>query len=223
MRVVVADDNVLVRTGLVALLTAQEGFDVVAECGDYESLDRAVRDFSPDVVVTDIRMPPGLGDEGIRFAVALRERGDRAGVVVLSQYAEPSYALALLGSGSAGRAYLLKERLTDVAQVVAAVESVARGGSFVDADVVDALVRVRGEASGSRLERLSPREREVLSLMAEGRSNAGIAAALVLSYGAVEKHINAILQKLELPREAEVHRRVAAVLLFLSARSGSMP
>jgi DNA-binding NarL/FixJ family response regulator len=217
MRIVVADDNLLVRQGLVALLAAQDGYEVVAECGDLAELELAVARVAPDVVVTDIRMPPHRRDEGVRFAAGLRERDDRTGVVVLSQYVEPGYALELFERGSAGRAYLLKERLVTVDEVVHAVEAVAAGGSAVDPEVVDVLVRARGGAN-SPLDRLTPRELEVLAAMAEGRSNAGIARKLVLSEGAVEKHINAILGKLGLTPEPELHRRVRAVLLFLADR-----
>jgi DNA-binding NarL/FixJ family response regulator len=218
MRIVVADDNLLVRQGLVALLAAQDGYEVVAECGDLAQLELAVARTAPDVVVTDIRMPPSRRDEGVRFAADLRRRDDRTGVVVLSQYVEPGYALALFEQGSAGRAYLLKERLVTVDEVVRAVEAVAGGGSVVDPEVVDVLVRARSGANDSPLDRLTPRELEVLAAMAEGRSNAGIAGKLVLSEGAVEKHINAILGKLGLTPEPELHRRVRAVLLFLADR-----
>jgi DNA-binding NarL/FixJ family response regulator len=218
MRIVVADDNLLVRQGLVALLTAQDGYEVVAECGDLPQLELAVARTAPDVVVTDIRMPPSRRDEGVRFAADLRRRDDRTGVVVLSQYAEPGYALSLFEQGSAGRAYLLKERLVTVDEVVRAVEAVAGGGSVVDPEVVDVLVRARGGPNDAPLDRLTPRELEVLAAMAEGRSNAGIAGKLVLSEGAVEKHINAILAKLCLTPEPELHRRARAVLLFLADR-----
>jgi DNA-binding NarL/FixJ family response regulator len=218
MRVVVADDNLLVRQGLVALLAAQDGYEVVAECGDLAQLELAVARTAPDVVVTDIRMPPSRRDEGVRFAAEPRRRDDRTGVVVLSQYVEPGYALALFEQGSAGRAYLLKERLVTVDEVVRAVEAVAGGGSVVDPEVVDVLVRARSGANGSLLDRLTPRELELLAAMGEGRSNAGIAGKLVLSEGAVEKHINAILGKLGLTPEPELHRRVRAVLLFLADR-----
>jgi DNA-binding NarL/FixJ family response regulator len=219
MRIVVADDNLLVRQGLVALLAAQDGYEVVAECGDLAALELAVARAAPDVVVTDIRMPPHRRDEGVRFAAGLRERDDDTGVVVLSQYVEPGYALALFEHGSAGRAYLLKERLVSVDEVLRAVEAVAGGGSVVDPEVVDVLVRARSGAN-SPLDRLTAREREVLAAVAEGRSNAGIARVLVISEGAVEKHINAILGKLGLTPEPELHRRVRAVLLFLADRAG---
>lgn len=218
MRVVVADDNLLARQGLVALLDAQPGVEVVGQCGDLPALERATGSLRPDVVVTDIRMPPTRTEEGVRFAVQLRARGDATGVVVLSQYADPGYALDLLEQGSGGRAYLLKERLVDAGQLVQALDTVAAGGSVVDPEVVDLLVQAKSGGPTSPLDRLTPREREVLAAMAEGRSNAGIAAALVLSEGAVEKHINAIFTKLELAPEPEQHRRVRAVLLFLADR-----
>jgi DNA-binding NarL/FixJ family response regulator len=168
------------------------------------------------VVITDIRMPPTGTDEGIRAAERLRDTHPETGVVVLSQYVDPGYALALLEKGSGGRAYLLKERVSDVEQLLAAVKQVASGGSVIDPKVVEALVSARTSAQ-SPLARLTPRESEVLSEMAQGKNNAGIAAALVLSERAVEKHINSIFLKLGLSEEPDVHRRVKAVLLFLSA------
>ncbi len=170
----------------------------------------------PDVVVTDIRMPPTGTDEGIRAALALREAYPDTGVVVLSQYADPAYALALLERGSEGRAYLLKERVSDATQIVRAIEDVANGGSVIDPLVVEALVAQRQKHTASALGRLTPREREVLEQMAQGRNNAGIAQALFLSERAVEKHINSLFSKLGLSEEVDVHRRVKAVLLYLA-------
>jgi DNA-binding NarL/FixJ family response regulator len=174
----------------------------------------------PDVVVTDIRMPPTGTDEGIRAAAELRERHPGIGVVVLSQYAEPSYALALLGEGAAGRAYLLKERVSDVEEVARAIREVAAGRSVIDPTVVEALVSASGRRRKSAMDHLTPREREVLEQMATGRTNAAIAAELVLSERAVEKHTNAIFVKLGLSEERDVNRRVAAVLVYLAELRG---
>jgi DNA-binding NarL/FixJ family response regulator len=220
LRVVVAEDNMLVREGIVTLLEHQDGIEVVAACGSYDELLDAVARTAPDVVVTDIRMPPTETDEGIRAALTLRERAPGTGVVVLSQFVEPQWALELLNAGSAARAYLLKDRVSDPAQLVQAIEEVARGGSVIDPAVVDSLVAARAAKPSSPLERLTPREREVLEQMAQGRNNAGIAAALFLSPHAVEKHINSLFSKLGLGEEVDVHRRVKAVLLFLAEQGG---
>jgi DNA-binding NarL/FixJ family response regulator len=215
LRVVVAEDNLLVREGIIKLLEHQSGLEVAGSCGTYDELLALVDRERPDVVLTDIRMPPTGTDEGIRAALALRVSHPDAGVVVLSQYVDPAYALALLESGSEGRAYLLKERVSDGAQIVHAIEEVARGGSVIDPMVVEALVTQRTGQASSELERLTPREREVLEQMAQGRNNAGIAQALFLSERAIEKHINSLFSKLGLSGEPDVHRRVKAVLLFL--------
>jgi DNA-binding NarL/FixJ family response regulator len=175
---------------------------------------------APDVVITDIRMPPTGTDEGIRAAAHLRETSPSTGVVVLSQYDSPAYALALLEGGSNGRAYLLKERVSDVEQLLGAVREVAQGGSVIDPKIVDGLVAARTKAAKSDLQRLTPREREVLSEMAQGKSNAATAATLVLTERAVEKHINSIFSKLGLSEEKDVNRRVKAVLLYLSDQGG---
>jgi len=216
LRVVVAEDNLLVREGVVTLLEHQPELTVCGACGSYDELMETVEREQPDVVVTDIRMPPTGTDEGIRAALALRETHPKIGVVVLSQYVDPAYALALLERGSEGRAYLLKERVSDAAQIVRAIEDVARGGSVIDPMVVEALVAQRQKRASSALERLTPREREVLDQMAQGRNNAGIAQALFLSERAVEKHINSLFSKLGLTSEPDVHRRVKAVLLYLA-------
>jgi DNA-binding NarL/FixJ family response regulator len=218
LRVVVAEDNLLVREGIVTLLEHEDDVEVVAACGAYDELLEAVDREKPDVVVTDIRMPPTETDEGIRAALELRERAPQTGVVVLSQFVEPGYALALLNAGSAARAYLLKDRVSEPSQLVQAIAEVARGGSVIDPAVVDALVSARAAKPQSPLARLTPREREVLEQMAQGRNNAGIAAALFLSPHAVEKHINSLFSKLGLSEEVDVHRRVKAVLLFLAER-----
>src|SRR5690242_10885784 len=216
LRVVVAEDNLLVREGIITLLEQEENVEIVGAVGSYDELLAAVEQDRPDVVVTDIRMPPTESDEGIRAALELRERAPSTGVVVLSQFLEPGYALALLQTGSQGRAYLLKDRVSEPWQLVQAIEEVAKGGSVIDPKVVDALVSARAAKPASPLERLTPREREVLEQMAQGRNNAGIAQALFLSPHAVEKHINSLFSKLGLSEEVDVHRRVKAVLLFLS-------
>jgi DNA-binding NarL/FixJ family response regulator len=220
LRIVVAEDNLLVREGVITLLEHQPDLEVCGACGSYDELLATIKTEKPDVVLTDIRMPPTGTDEGIRAALALRETDPEIGVVVLSQYVDPAYALALLEGGSEGRAYLLKERVSDAAQIVHAIEEVARGGSVIDPLVVEALVANRTSRASSALERLTPREREVLEQMAQGRNNAGIAQALFLSERAVEKHINSLFSKLGLSEEPDVHRRVKAVLLFLSERGG---
>jgi len=216
----VAEDNLLVREGVVKLLELQDDITVCATCGSYDELIDAVEREKPDVILTDIRMPPTGTDEGIRAAIAVRETSPKTGVVVLSQYADPAYALALLEHGSEGRAYLLKERVSDATQIVQAIREVARGGSVIDPIVVETLVASRRSRAASPIDRLTPREREVLEQMAQGRNNAGIAQALYLSERAVEKHINSLFSKLGLTEEVDVHRRVKAVLLFLSQQGG---
>lgn len=216
IRIVLAEDNYLVREGLRRLLETQDGLEVVATCGDLDSLLDAVEAEHPDVVVTDIRMPPGGRDEGIRAAERLRETRPEIGVVVLSQFAEPEYALALLEHGSERRGYLLKERVDDLEQIVGAVRDVAAGGSAIDAKVVESLVAAGARREDSPLDQLTPREREVLGEMARGKNNAAIAAALVVTEPSVEKYIHSIFQKLGITWQPDVHRRVTAVLLFLS-------
>lgn len=216
VRLVLAEDNYLVREGIVRLLESHPDIELVAACEDLDSLMAAVETNAPDVVLTDIRMPPTGTDEGIRAANAFRESAPGLGVVVLSQHDEAEYALALLENGSEGRAYLLKERVSDLGQLVGAIEEVARGGSVIDSKVVEALVSARSKAAGSPLSLLTPRESEVLEEMAQGKTNAAIGGALFLTERAVEKHINSIFSKLELSGGKEVHRRVKAVLLFLS-------
>jgi DNA-binding NarL/FixJ family response regulator len=216
LRVVLAEDNYLLREGLGQLLGMSEEIDLVAACSDLPELERAVAETNPDVVVTDIRMPPTGTDEGLRAANWLRRERPAVGVVLLSQYAEPEYALALLENGAAGRAYLLKERVSDIEQLVGAIREVARGGSVIDPRVVEVLVTARAAAKGSPLAELTPREGEVLSQVAQGRNNAGIAAALSLTDRAVEKHINAIFSKLGLSEERDTHRRVKATLVYLA-------
>jgi DNA-binding NarL/FixJ family response regulator len=216
VRVVIADDSLLVREGLEQVLAGQPSIQVVGSYADLPSLLHAVDADPPDVVLTDIRMPPSLTDEGIRVAALLRESHPDVGVIVLSQYAEPVYALALFESGSDGRAYLLKERLHDREQLLDAVETVAGGGSVVDTKVVDVLVAARSRAERSSLAELTPREREVLALIAQGKSNSAIAEALVLTKRAVEKHINSIFSKLGLTDAGDASKRVKATLAFLA-------
>jgi DNA-binding NarL/FixJ family response regulator len=218
IRVVLAEDDYLVREGVARLIATEDDLELAATVADYASLIDGVDKEKPDVVVTDIRMPPTGTDEGIRAANELRETNPDVGVVVLSQYAEPAYALAFLEHGSKGRAYLLKERVSDIKQLADAIRQTAAGGSVIDPIVVDALVTARSRAQNSPLRLLTPRETEILAEMATGKNNAAVAAALVLSERAVEKHINSIFSKLGLSQELDVHRRVKAVLLFLSER-----
>jgi len=216
IRVVLAEDNYLLRTAVQQLVETQPDLSLVAVCDDLDSLMRAIEEQQPDVVLTDIRMPPTGTDEGLQAAARLRESSPQTGVVVLSQYAEPEYALALLEKGAARRAYLLKDRVTDVEQLVAAIREVHRGGSVIDPQVVEALVAARAARADSPLGTLTPRERETLEQMAQGKSNAAIAQSLFLTERAVEKHINSIFSKLGLSEERDTNRRVKAVLLFLS-------
>jgi DNA-binding NarL/FixJ family response regulator len=215
IRLVLAEDHYLVREGVRRLLETQPEFEVAAACGDLDSLLAAVDAERPDVVVTDIRMPPGDADEGIQAAERLRETNPEVGVVVLSQYATPTYALALLEGGSARRAYLLKEHVQDVDQLAAAIRAVAEGGSVIDPKVVEALVAENARSDDSPLNELTPRERDVLREMAEGKNNAAIAATLFLTERSVEKVIHSIFLKLGLTWETAVHKRVKAVVLYL--------
>ena len=214
LRVVIAEDSLLVREGLRSMLSGRGEVVVVAVVSDYDALLAAVEAHRPDVVLTDIRMPPTNTDEGVRAAAELRHSRPEVGVVVLSQYDDPEFALALLEDGSRGRAYLLKERMSDPAQLVSALVEVGRGGSVVDPKIVDALVR--GRSARSPLDALTPREQEVLAMMATGKDNSAIAGDLFLTVRAVEKHINGIFGKLGLAEEREVHKRVKAVLLHLA-------
>jgi DNA-binding NarL/FixJ family response regulator len=219
IRVVLAEDNALLREGVARLLEAAPDIDLVGTAADRPSLEALVEATEPDVVVTDIRMPPTGTDEGIQIAARLRVERPSVGVVVLSQYAEPAYALALLDGGSEGRAYLLKERVSEVDELLAAIREVAGGGSVIDSKVVESLVST-GRPATSELARLTPRELEVLGEMAQGKSNAAIAASLVLSTRAVEKHTNSIFSKLGLTEEVDLNRRVKAVLLYLAEGGG---
>ena len=215
---VIAEDNYLVREGIRQVVEATPDLELVGVSEDLGSLEAAVGRLAPEVVVTDIRMPPSGTDEGIRAAAGLRTSSPETGVVVLSQYVEPEYALALLEKGAAGRAYLLKERVADMDQLANAIREVAAGGSVIDPKVVETLVEARSRRPRSTFDSLTAREREVLARVAEGKNNAGIAAVLFLTERAVEKHINSIFSKLALGQEPEIHRRVKAVLLFLSAK-----
>jgi DNA-binding NarL/FixJ family response regulator len=216
LRVVVAEDSLLVREGLQRILDAQPDCVVVALCDSIESLLAAVDEHRPDVVVTDVRMPPTFSDEGIRAALALRTSHPTLGVVVLSQYADPEYAIPLLEAGSDRRAYLLKERVSDPAQLAEAVRTVADGGSVIDPKVVEVLVSARSAQAQSPLKTLTARELEVLEQIAQGKNNAAVGAQLVLTERAVEKHINVVFSKLGLTDEPDVNRRVKAVLLYLA-------
>lgn len=216
IRVVLADDSFIVREGMRELLESVGEVDVVATCNDLDSLRAAIERERPDVVVTDIRMPPTNTNEGIQVAEGLRSSAPSIGVVVVSQYADAEYALALLDKGAAGRAYLLKERVSDLDQLVNAIREVARGGSVVDAKVVENLIAARSRSKRSALAELTPREGEVLAAVAEGKNNAAIAGGLHLTEGAVEKHISSIFSKLGLSEEPAVHRRVKATLIYLA-------
>jgi len=214
-RVVIADDEYLVREGARSVLSAVPGIEVVGLAGDPEELMGVIEETMPDVIVLDIKMPPTHRAEGIEAAHVVREKYPNIGVVILSQYADPEYALELLRHGSNSLAYLLKERLGRPAQLAEAIREVAQGGSILDPKVVDALMEAQRRRSRSRLHGLTEREHEVLTQMATGRTNAAIAAGLYLSERAVEKHINSIFRKLGLSEELDVNHRVAAVLFFL--------
>lgn len=217
MRAVIAEDSVLLRIGLVKVLE-MAGFEVAAETGDAEALLAAVAAHEPDLALVDVRMPPGFTDEGVRAALMIRQQWPGTSVLMLSQHVEERYAADLLASRTGGIGYLLKQRVADVEEFIDALKRVAAGGTALDPQVVSQLLLRRGGGIDP-LERLTPREREVLALMAEGRSNAGIAAQLVISESAVAKHINNILAKLDLPQADGDHRRVLAVLRFLDGTS----
>lgn len=217
LRVVLADDHYLVREGVRRLLESSGQVDVVAAVGDAVDLLERVAELQPNAVMTDIRMPPGHHMEGIEAAHRIRADHPKVGVVVLSQHADESYAFELLKHGTDGLAYLLKDRVGDLDELLRALQDVVAGRSAIDARVVDALVNRRARRARSGLENLTPRERDVLREMAQGKSNTGIAGALVLSESAVEKHVSSILAKLGRPDQEGVHRRVAAVLAFLQS------
>lgn len=218
LSLVVADDHFLVREGVRQMLAAHPDIKVVATCGDLPELIDAVGQHEPDVVLTDIRMPPGHLDEGVRFAMECRADHPDVGIILLSQYAQPTYVRALLEEGAERRGYLLKERVADVDELAEAVRTVATGGSAIDPRVIESLLRSKVRGGDNRIERLTAREREVLAAMAQGRTNAAIAESLVVSQRAVEKHINSIFSKLDLTGDQHHHPRVQAVLLYLAER-----
>jgi DNA-binding NarL/FixJ family response regulator len=219
LRIALAEDNYIVREGLEQLLSGDAEIELLASCADMPSLLAAVEADPPDVVLTDIRMPPDGDDAGIQIASRLRETHPRIGVVVLSQYSEPGFVLRLLDSGSEGRAYLLKERVADRSELTRAIRAVAERGSVIDPKIVEVLVQARARAANSPLAEMTPRELDVLGAVAEGKSNAAIADELVLSKRAIEKHINAIFLKLGLtysPDAEQISKRVRAALIFLA-------
>jgi len=223
VRLVLAEDNLLVREGIQQLLEAAQGLEVVGTCSDMDELLETIERERPDVVLTDIRMPPSRTDEGVRVAARLRETNPGIGVVVLSQYDDPAYVLKLLETGSDGRAYLLKERVHDRGQLSSAIHAVANGGSVIDPKIVEVLVVARARAAHSPMRELTPREREVLAEIAEGKSNTAIAESLVLTKRAVEKHINSIFMKLGLADADDVSKRVKATLMFLADGGADSP
>jgi DNA-binding NarL/FixJ family response regulator len=222
IRVVLGDDSLIVREGIRQLLAGDPEIEIVATVGDLAELRRVCDRDAPDVAVTDIRMPPTSTDEGIRLATDLRDSHPSIGVVVLSQFSDPIYALALLDRGSDGRAYLLKERLHNRAELTAAIRAVHEGGSMIDPKIVEGLVHARAHAASSPLNELTAREREVLGEIAQGKSNTAIAESLFLTKRAVEKHINAIFMKLGLADAQDASKRVKATLMLL-AESGADP
>lgn len=216
IRVVTAEDSYVMREFLTSALEAAPEVELVAVCSNRNEVDAAIESLRPDVLITDIRMPPSGGEEGIRVAARLRESNPAVGVVVLSQYAEPEYVLALLERGSGRRAYLLKERIRNREELIGAIETVARGGSVIDPKIVDVLIEARARATRSPLAELTPRERELLGEIATGKSNRAIAESLVLTKRAVENHVNSIFYKLGLPEDQDVSRRVKATLIYLA-------
>ena len=216
IHVVIAEDSYVIREFLTATLSAAPEVELVAVCTNGKELQTAIATWDPDVVLTDIRMPPSGADEGVRIARSLRDTHPDVGVVVLSQYAEPAYAIRLLEHGTGGRAYLLKERIRNKEQLLDAIKAVANGGSVIDPIIVDVLIEARSRAAKSQLSQLTSRERELLAEIASGKSNSAIAESLVLTKRAVEKHVNSIFSKLNLPETQDVSRRVKATLIFLS-------
>jgi DNA-binding NarL/FixJ family response regulator len=214
MRVVIVEDQALLREGIVALLRDND-VEVVGQSDDAPGLLRLVNGHKPDMAIVDVRLPPSFTDEGIRAAIEAREQHPDLGILILSQYVEPVYTSELLAGGGAGVGYLLKERVADIPAFLDAIKRVSEGGTALDREVVAELVQ--GKSGDSQLDELTPKEAEVLSLMAQGLTNAGIAEALVVTPGAVEKHISSIFSKLDLPATGADHRRVLAVLTFLQA------
>jgi DNA-binding NarL/FixJ family response regulator len=219
LRVVLGEDSFLVREGISGLLRGADGIELVAACEDADSLRAAIEREQPDVVLTDIRMPPGNGDEGVRLAAELRETRPEVGVVVLSQHAEPAYAMVLFEDGAEGRGYLLKESVKDRAELIRALRAVGEGGSLVDPRVVEQLLDAQKRRDRARLGALTVRELEILSLIAEGKSNAAIAERLFVTKRAVERHINSIFLKLGLRDTPNVSRRVKAALMYLAGET----
>jgi len=216
VRVVIAEDHALLREGIVAVLRENQ-IDVVAQAEDADGLLRIISGHKPDLAIVDVRLPPTFTDEGVRAAIEARERHPEVGILILSQYVEPIYTAELLAGGQSGIGYLLKGRVGDVPEFLDAVRRVADGGTALDREVVSELMQTRSKADDEPLDALTPREREVLALMAEGRTNAAIAEAMVVTPGAVEKHISHIFSKLDLSASDDDHRRVLAVLTFLRA------
>jgi DNA-binding NarL/FixJ family response regulator len=219
-RVVIGEDNYLASEGIARVIERADGLELVATRSDYDSLKQAIVDLQPDVVLTDIRMPPTNTDEGIRIATELHSSQPHIGVVVLSQHSEPEYATALLQGGSSRRAYLLKQRVGDGETLAGVIRSVAEGGSYVDPTVVETLLRSRRTRERSQLDLLTPRELEILGLIAEGRSNSSIASGLFLTKRAVERHVNGIFMKLDLGNSEDISRRVKAALIYLAGDTG---
>ena len=228
MRVVIAEDDLFAREGVQQLIAGLDGMDVVDAVGDLPAVEAAIERLKPDIVVTDIRLPPTLTDEGLRLASMLREHHPEVGVVVLTQHAEPEYARRLLEAGGSGRAYVLKERVTDPGQLESAIRTVVAGGSYVDSAVVERVLAALDERTDSRVDGLTPREIGVIGLIAQGKSNEAVARELSISTRAVERHVNAIFRRLQIQESPDVSRRVMAVLIYLedlrrqesSARAG---
>lgn len=218
VRVALADDSFFAREALAGMLSVMPGVELVAMCRDADELRRVIDDARPDIVLTEIPMPPSMTDEGLQLASELRDTHPETAVIALSDECDPAYALTLLESGADGRAYLLKERLRSPRELLAAIETVARGGSLIDAKIVEALVERRPSAPRSRITDLSAEERATLVEMARGSSNAAIARRLSINQRTVERHIHTIFEKLELPATADVNRRVRAVLMYLATR-----
>ncbi len=216
VRVVIADDAYVIRTGLAATIEAMPGVELVGICSDGTELSAAIATTRPDVVITDVRMPPSGQGEGIAIAARLRESAPEIGVIVLTQYIEAAYAVALMEGGTSRRGYLLKDRISNRGELLEAIRSVAAGGSVIDPAVVEMLIEGHVRDPASPLDQLTPREREILAQIAEGKSNAAIAASLFLTKRAIEKHVNSIFAKLDLPGPETVSRRVQATLIFLA-------
>jgi DNA-binding NarL/FixJ family response regulator len=220
IRVAIAEDAYVIREFLTNMLGSSPEVDLVAVCTNGKELQAAVRTWRPEVVITDIRMPPSGADEGVRIATELRDSDPEIGVIVLSQYAEPGYALSLLDKGTGRRGYLLKERIRDREEIIRAVETVAGGGAVIDPLIVDVLIQARSRVAHSKLSQLTPRERQLLAEIAAGKSNGAIARSLFLTKRAVEKHVNSIFSKLDMPESQDVSRRVKATLIYLSEQEG---